>query len=82
LCARNEYYGLFTYRNPDDRRNVWRRNGGFLDMKMPYNWVCPECKVEAGTISNTYPPTCNNPESHTSRVVEMVLLTNNKNTGE
>jgi len=51
-------------------------------MKMPYNWVCPECKVETGTISNTYPPTCNNPDSHTSRVVEMVLLTNNKNTGE
>lgn len=51
-------------------------------MKMPYNWVCPKCKAETGTLSCTYPPTCNNPDSHTSQVVEMVLLTNNKNIGE
>lgn len=46
--------------------------------KMPYNWKCTVCGVTAGTISSTYPPTCNNPEKHSTKVVEMELITTGK----
>ena len=46
--------------------------------KMPYNWKCPECGQTVGTIGKTYAPTCQNPASHTSRVVVMELITNKK----
>ena len=49
-----------------------------VSSKMPYNWKCPECGQTVGTLSKTYAPTCQNPASHTSRVVVMELMTKQK----
>ena len=46
--------------------------------KMPYNWKCPQCGRKTGTISSTYPPECTNPEKHSTKVVEMELITPKK----
>jgi hypothetical protein len=79
MCARDEQYGFPADRYFDAGRNVrlrrWRR---CLVNKMPYNWKCTVCGVTAGTISSTYPPTCNNPEKHSTKVVEMELITTGK----
>lgn len=46
--------------------------------KMPYNWKCALCGRKTGTISSTYPPECTNPEKHSTKVVEMELITPKK----
>lgn len=43
-------------------------------MKMPYNWKCPLCGNKTGTLSGTYPPTCTNPTKHSTKAVEMELV--------
>lgn len=51
-------------------------------MKMPYNWKCGVCGSVAGTISATYPPTCANPDKHSTKTVEMELVQTKKPKGE
>lgn len=46
--------------------------------KMPYNWKCTVCGMKTGTISSAYPPTCNNKEKHSTKTVEMELITTGK----
>jgi hypothetical protein len=43
-------------------------------MKMPYNWKCPACGSKTGTLSKTYPPTCSNPTKHSTKTVDMELV--------
>jgi rubrerythrin len=42
-------------------------------MKYSERWRCPECGYSTILyVRPSVPPTCNNPEEHSSRVVEMV----------
>jgi rubrerythrin len=42
-------------------------------MKYSERWRCPECGYSTTVyVRVSQPPTCNNPEEHSSRVVEMV----------
>jgi len=37
------------------------------------DWKCPECGMEVSVyVAVSEPPTCKNPEVHSSRVVQMV----------
>ena len=51
-------------------------------IKMPYNWKCPLCKAVTGTLSGTYPPACSNPDSHSTKTVEMELVSTKSRTDE
>ena len=45
-----------------------------LNPKNKLQWVCPKCSLELTTyVRLSEPPVCNNPSSHTSKCVEMVL---------
>jgi len=45
-----------------------------LDPKNKRHWVCPKCSLQLTTyVGLSQPPVCNNPASHTSSYVEMVL---------
>jgi rubrerythrin len=45
-----------------------------LDPKNKRHWICPKCSLELTTyVGLSQPPICNNPASHTSSCIEMVL---------
>ena len=50
-----------------------------LDPKNKINWICPSC----GSITTTYvalscPPVCNSPSFHSSKYIEMIVNTRQK----
>lgn len=50
-----------------------------LDPKNKLNWVCPQCSAALTTyVALSCPPVCNNPASHSSKYVEMVQQTREK----
>jgi len=81
MLARTQHirlpYGWYLYSRRGIR--IWRRVLVRVSSKMPYNWKCPECGQTVGTLGKTYPPTCQNPASHTSKVVVMELITKSRN---
>lgn len=50
-----------------------------LDPKNKINWVCPTCKSTATTyVALSCPPICNNPAFHSSKHIEMIVNSRQK----